>query len=106
MAAGQPRPLPPPPRLQTYPFQDLKDLHREEDRLLNTYEWVNKSAGTVRIPIGRAIDLMAERGLPYRQGGADAAAAPSPSGPESGAGPRSPGGAAPARAPAANTPKP
>jgi hypothetical protein len=70
MAAGATRPLPPPPRLQNYPFQDIKELRQEEHRLLETYEWVDKNRGVVRIPIDRAIEVLAEKGLPYRQGGA------------------------------------
>jgi hypothetical protein len=66
LAVGRARPLPPPPRLQTYPFTDLKELHQQEEQLLEHYEWVDKSAGTVRIPIERAIELTAERGLPVR----------------------------------------
>jgi hypothetical protein len=77
MAAGTARPLPPPPRLQTYPFQDVKDLRQEEHRLLETYEWVDKNAGVVRIPIERAIEVLAEKGLPYRHPG-EAAAMPAP----------------------------
>jgi hypothetical protein len=83
LAAGRARPLPPPPRLQTYPFDDIKELRRAEAPRLERYEWVDKNAGIVRIPIERAIDLTAERGLPYRK---EAAAAPSepnaPSSPE------------------------
>jgi hypothetical protein len=78
MAAGAARPLPPPPRLQTYPFQDVKDLRQEERRLLETYEWVDKAGGVVRIPVERAIEVLAGKGLPYRQPGAPAAAAPAP----------------------------
>jgi hypothetical protein len=74
MAAGAARPLPPPPRLQTFPFQDVKELRQEERRLLEQYEWVDKKAGVVRIPIERAIDVLAARGLPYRQGGPGAQA--------------------------------
>jgi len=70
MAVGAARTLPPPPRLQSYPFQDVKELRQEEGRLLHTYEWVDKNTGTVRIPIERAIEVLAERGLPYRQSGA------------------------------------
>ena len=62
----QERPLPPPPRLQTYPFEDIKDLRRSEDPLLTRYEWIDQGAGTVRIPIERAMELLAERGLPHR----------------------------------------
>jgi hypothetical protein len=66
MAAGVERPLPPPPRLQTYPFDDVKVLRKEEAKLLEHYQWINKDAGTVRIPIDRAIELLTERGLPHR----------------------------------------
>ena len=66
LAAGLARPLPPPPRLQTYPFYDLKAFRIEENRVLEHYGWVDKNAGVVRIPIERAIDVLAEKGLPYR----------------------------------------
>ncbi len=62
------RPLPPEPRLQVTPVQDLQTLHTEEEHQLNTYAWVNKEAGIVRLPIERAIELVAERGLPVRSG--------------------------------------
>ena len=62
------RPLPPRPRLQTYPFDDIKELRKEENKVLDHYAWVDQNAGVVRIPIERAIDVLAEKGLPYRQG--------------------------------------
>jgi hypothetical protein len=66
LAAGRERPLPPPPRLQTYPFDDVKELRRSEARYIHRYEWVDQNSGVVRIPIERAMDLIAERGLPHR----------------------------------------
>ena len=66
LAAGLARPLPPPPRLQTYPFYDIKAFRGDEDRVLEHYGWVDKNAGVVRIPVERAIDVLAEKGLPYR----------------------------------------
>jgi hypothetical protein len=66
LAAGRTRPLPPQPRLQTYPFDDIKELRRSELPLLDQYAWVDKNRGVVRIPIERAMELIAERGLPYR----------------------------------------
>ena len=66
LAQGVERPLPPVPRLQTYPFDDVKGLRREETRLLEHYSWIDKNAGTVRIPVSRAIELLAEKGLPHR----------------------------------------
>jgi len=66
LAAGLARPLPPPPRLQNYPFYDLKALRGDENRVLEHYGWVDKNAGVGRIPVERAIDVLAEKGLPYR----------------------------------------
>jgi hypothetical protein len=55
----------PTPRLQMDDGnQDLADLHAREDLLLDHYTWVNREQGTLRIPIGRAMELIAERGLP------------------------------------------
>lgn len=52
------------PRLQVFAPKDLAETRALEEKILNSYDWVNKQAGTVRIPIGRAMDLLAERGLP------------------------------------------
>jgi hypothetical protein len=55
----------PTPRLQTDDgAQDVTDLHAREDLLLNNYSWVDQSQGKVRIPIERAMELIAQRGLP------------------------------------------
>jgi hypothetical protein len=64
-----PRQLPPGPRLQTDPHQDLQELLSAEAAILQSYGWVDRGAGIARVPIGRAMDLLAERGLPARQGG-------------------------------------
>lgn len=63
---GGPRPTPPQPRLETTPILDLQAMRDAEDKILNSYGWVDKSKGTVRIPIAQAIDLLAQRGLPAR----------------------------------------
>src|SRR5580658_3553507 len=47
--------------------QDIADLHAREDLLLSNYTWVDESKGTVRIPIERAMELIAQRGLPAVQ---------------------------------------
>ncbi|MGA8728489.1 MAG: hypothetical protein WB608_07040 [Terracidiphilus sp.] len=44
--------------------QDLADLHAREDLLLENYSWVDQSKGIVRIPIERAMELIAQQGLP------------------------------------------
>ena len=57
---------PPEPRLQTAPVDDLLALRATEDATLSSYGWVDREAGVARIPIERAIELLAERGLPAR----------------------------------------
>lgn len=65
----------PTPRVQTDDGnQDVADLHAREDLLLDNYTWVDKSKGTVRIPIERAMEIVAQKGLPV----APAAAQQSP----------------------------
>ena len=55
----------PTPRLQTDDGnQDVTDLHAREDLLLDNYSWADQAQGKVRIPISRAMDLIAQRGLP------------------------------------------
>ena len=56
--------LPPAPRLQTDPHLDLKRLRAAEDSLLGHYGWVNRDSGLVRIPVDRALAIVADRGLP------------------------------------------
>lgn len=55
----------PTPRVQTDDGnQDVADLHAREDLLLENYTRVEGKPGAVRIPIERAMDLIAQRGLP------------------------------------------
>jgi len=39
--------------------QDLLDLRAKEDQLLNSYGIADKAAGTVRLPVSRAMELVA-----------------------------------------------
>ena len=71
LAVGQEHRLPPEPRLQTNPRQDLRDLLKQEDDILGHYGWVDRNAGVVRIPIDEAMKLVVQRGLPSRQGSGD-----------------------------------
>jgi hypothetical protein len=66
LAVGQGDRLPPEPRLQEHPRQDLKDLRAAEDALLKSYGWVDKNQGVVRIPIDEAMKLTLQRGLASR----------------------------------------
>jgi hypothetical protein len=56
----------PQPPLQVEPTKELDDYFATENQKLNSYGWVDKAAGVVRIPIDRAMDLIAQRGLPTR----------------------------------------
>jgi hypothetical protein len=56
----------PDPRLETDERTQLNDIRLAEEQKLNSYDWIDQKAGTVRIPIDRAIDLVAQRGLPVR----------------------------------------
>lgn len=54
----------PPPREQISPRLDLQALRAREEAELNSYGWVDKKAGVVRIPIERAMELLSQRGSP------------------------------------------
>lgn len=60
-------PLPPtatdPPVSADQPRQ-LHELRQVERRQLNNYEWIDRPAGIARIPIDRAMEILAEEGLP------------------------------------------
>ncbi len=62
----QARVVPPEPRLQTNPGEDLEALRRDEDRRLGTYGWIDRDHRVLRIPLDQAIDQLLRRGLPAR----------------------------------------
>ena len=53
--------LPPEPRLQTTPEEDMRELRRHEDEILEGYAWTDEAAGVARVPIERAMDILVER---------------------------------------------
>lgn len=59
--AGYGPQTPPTPRLQTDPAGDIRALRAGEQKILEHYGWVDQAGGTVRVPIERAMDLLAER---------------------------------------------
>ena len=70
------RQLPPEPRLEETPAQDLGEMRAAENKMQSTYGWLDESAGSVRLPIDRAMDLVVQRGLPSRaEAGEQSAAA-------------------------------
>jgi hypothetical protein len=56
--------LPPEPRVQRDPGRDLQEYMAAENAKLNSYAWVDRQAGIVSIPIDRAMDLIAQQGIP------------------------------------------
>jgi hypothetical protein len=54
----------PNPRLQQNPRSELDVMKDEEDRQIRSYGWVDPKAGIARIPIERAMDILAQKGLP------------------------------------------
>jgi hypothetical protein len=56
--------LPPGPNLLTDEPSNLKPFREGEEKKLNTYQWIDKNAGTVRLPIDRAKELLLQKGLP------------------------------------------
>ena len=52
----------------------MRKVRQEEDELLNHYGWVDPDHGIVRLPIQRALDIAAQKGLPqFKATGAGAA---------------------------------
>jgi hypothetical protein len=56
----------PKPRLQDDDVTDMRQQLYGEESTLQSYGWVDQEAGEARIPIERAMELTAERGLPVR----------------------------------------
>jgi hypothetical protein len=59
--------LPPGPRLQSNPTRDMELFREKENRILTSYGWIDRQEGIVRIPIERAMDIIAQRGAPTIQ---------------------------------------
>jgi hypothetical protein len=83
--------LPPLPRLQTTPYADLAKFRQAETASVSNYAWTDKGNGLVQVPVARAMELIAEKGLPTfvpvaaPGAGAEAPASISPTTPAAGA---------------------
>jgi hypothetical protein len=61
--------LPPQPRLQgapgsaSSPSEDIRRFREREDQMLDSYGWIDRQNGVIRIPIDQAKRLLLERGL-------------------------------------------
>ena len=71
--------IPPLPRLQVNPVEDLVEVRKQQSSALDSYGWVDRSRGIVHIPIDRAMDLILARGgLPARPSASASGTAGSP----------------------------
>jgi hypothetical protein len=66
LAKDQERRLPAGPRLQAIPVNEIFEFRQRENAELSEYGWVDRNAGTVRIPVEQAKTLLLQRGLPSR----------------------------------------
>ena len=64
--------VPPAPRLEARPQEELKQVRARESQLLQGYGWIDRDAAIARIPIERAMAILAERGWPDTSGEAEA----------------------------------
>jgi hypothetical protein len=69
----------PQPKLQPDPVADYNAYRLSAEEMLDSYGWVDQSAGVARIPIDKAMDLTVERGLPWHRPGTG----PAPTAPNS-----------------------
>jgi hypothetical protein len=56
----------PQPRLESNERSEIKEFRLKEDEELNSYGWLDEKAGIAHIPIDRAMELLAQRGLATR----------------------------------------
>lgn len=56
--------VPPGPNLQPNPAADVAALRSAEDAELATWAWVDKEKAVARVPVERALEIVAARGLP------------------------------------------
>jgi hypothetical protein len=77
IAPGYPQSAFPSPKLEEDERGQMNGIRTNEEEVLYSYGWVDERAGTVRIPIERAMELIVQRGLPVRPqaAGGDRAAA-------------------------------
>jgi len=54
----------PQPRLEKNERVEINNFRLKEEQTLNSYGWVDQKAGVIRIPIDRAMALIAQQGLP------------------------------------------
>ena len=85
-------------------IDNLKTLHEEAEKALNTYGWVDKNKGVARIPISRAMELTIAELAQKKPTPGGPIAAPESQGPAASASPASAGSAQPGSAQPAASP--
>jgi hypothetical protein len=63
LARGREGQVPPAPRLQQFPENEIYQFRLGEEQLLTRYGWMNRETGVVHIPIEQAMRLTIERGM-------------------------------------------
>jgi hypothetical protein len=58
----------PTPNLLVNEPMNLAKFRAQEEHILTSFSWMDQNAGTIRIPIAQAKDMLLERGLPTRNG--------------------------------------
>jgi hypothetical protein len=58
--------IPPPPKLEANPTAENQGDAAAERRVLESYGWIDRDAGIVRVPVERALELVLKEGLPAR----------------------------------------
>jgi hypothetical protein len=61
------REVTPEPRLEVGAPNELRQMRAAEDAALSSYGWVDKDTGIVKIPVDRAMEILAKKGLPTRK---------------------------------------
>jgi hypothetical protein len=56
------------PRLLDTPIAAFEQYRAEQQQVLDSYGWVDREQGIVRIPVSRAMEIALERGLPSPSG--------------------------------------
>jgi hypothetical protein len=57
--------------LQINPPEDYQRLRTTQQAMIEGYAWIDRQQGRLRIPIERAMELIAEQGLPVQPGGGE-----------------------------------
>ncbi|HRW06073.1 MAG TPA: hypothetical protein P5121_13300 [Caldilineaceae bacterium] len=61
-------PAAPGPGVEAVPATELNHLLAPQRKRLTSYGWIDKEAGTVHVPIERAMELLLAEGVPAREG--------------------------------------